>query len=117
MTYPKLKSCASCHTPNQANRKICFVCCESLSTKKNLNEKVQLLDREWEQAVVKNRNVGRIIDSARIAVRELEAIGYKPILFFGKKRESFKQVGSRCHHPFETHCYDKKFPGEDAESL
>ncbi|MED6242917.1 hypothetical protein ATANTOWER_011854 [Ataeniobius toweri] len=88
MTRPKFKPCASCQTPNQANRKTCCVCFESLSTKKNLNEKVQSLDREWGQAVVKNRNVGRIIDSARIAVRKLEAIGYKPILFFGKKEKA-----------------------------
>ncbi|XP_019216945.1 uncharacterized protein LOC109202860 isoform X2 [Oreochromis niloticus] len=99
MTRPKFRPCTSCQTPNQASRRTCCVCFGSLSTKQKLKEKVESLDSQWGQAVLKNRNVGRIIDSARIAVRKLEAIGYKPILFIGKKdKDSHKWVADVITH-------------------
>jgi len=68
MTRPKFRPCPSCQTPNQANRKTCNVCFASLSTKKKIQEKVVSLDSQWGESVLKSRNAGRIIDSARIAV-------------------------------------------------
>ncbi|XP_052424879.1 uncharacterized protein LOC127968053 isoform X1 [Carassius gibelio] len=56
--------------------------------KKKKNDKVVSLDRQWGQSVKKSRNVGRVIDSARIAVWKLEAVGYKPILFIGKQNKA-----------------------------
>ncbi|XP_014909099.1 uncharacterized protein LOC106960484 isoform X2 [Poecilia latipinna] len=88
MTHPKFRPCPKCQTPNQANRKTCFVCHQSLPTKKNLKEKVQIFDDQWREAVLKNRNVSRVIDSAQIAVRKLHALGFKPILFFAKEESS-----------------------------
>ncbi|KAG7458318.1 hypothetical protein JOB18_037962 [Solea senegalensis] len=85
MTRPKFRPCPSCQTLNAASLKTCSMCYVSLSMKKKLKEKTASLDSKWGQGIVPNRNVGRIIDSARIAVRKLEAIGYKPILFMGKK--------------------------------
>nr|XP_054600326.1 uncharacterized protein LOC129164412 [Nothobranchius furzeri] len=85
MTRPKVRPCPSCQTPNQANRKTCSFCFKSLSTKKNFKNKVQSLDSRWAQAVIKNRNTGRIIDSACIAVKKLDAIGCRPVLFLGKQ--------------------------------
>uniref|UniRef100_A0A1A8I9J3 Uncharacterized protein n=1 Tax=Nothobranchius kuhntae TaxID=321403 RepID=A0A1A8I9J3_NOTKU len=85
MTRPKVRPCPSCQTPNQANRKTCSFCFKSLSTKITFKNKVQSLDSQWAQAVIKNRNTGRIIDSACIAVQKLDAIGCRPILFLGKQ--------------------------------
>ncbi|KAF7204202.1 zinc finger protein 16 [Nothobranchius furzeri] len=85
MTRPKVRPCPSCQTPNQANRKTCSFCFKSLSTKRTFKNKVQSLDSQWAQAVIKNRNTGRIIDSACIAVQKLDAIGSRPILFLGKQ--------------------------------
>ncbi|XP_042599023.1 uncharacterized protein LOC122140241 [Cyprinus carpio] len=94
MTRPKFRPCPSCQTPNQASRKSCYVCFGSLSTKQKIKHKVVSLDSQWGQSVVNSRNTGRIIDSARIAVRKLDAVGYKPILFIGKqdKKASNKWV-------------------------
>ncbi|XP_043988735.1 uncharacterized protein LOC122840418 [Gambusia affinis] len=88
MTRPKFRPCTQCQTPNQANRKTCFVCHQTLSTKKKLKEKVQTFNGQWRETVLKNRNVSRVIDSAQIAVRKLHALGYKPILFFAKEEKS-----------------------------
>ncbi|RXN06788.1 zinc finger 37-like protein [Labeo rohita] len=62
------------------------------------------LDSQWGQSVIKSRNAGRIIDSARIAVRKLEAVGYKPILFIGKKdkKTSNKWVADIITHLHPT---------------
>ncbi|XP_058636513.1 uncharacterized protein LOC131543317 isoform X2 [Onychostoma macrolepis] len=104
MTRPKFRPCPSCQTPNQASRKSCYVCFGSLSTKQKINDKVVSLDSQWGQSVKKSRNVGRIIDSARIAVRKLEAVGYKPILFIGKqnKKASNKWVADIITHLHPT---------------
>ncbi|KAK9963484.1 hypothetical protein ABG768_006666 [Culter alburnus] len=104
MTRPKFRSCPSCQTPNQASRKTCHVCFGSLSTKKKINEKVASLDSQWGKSVLKSRNAGRLIDSARIAVQKLEAVGYKPILFIGKqdKRASNKWVADIITHLHHT---------------
>ncbi|XP_034092727.1 putative uncharacterized protein DDB_G0287113 isoform X1 [Gymnodraco acuticeps] len=88
MTRPKFRPCPACQTPNQRSRKTCSACYGSLSNKTKLKEKAASLNSEWGQGVVKNRNVGRIIDSACIAVRKLEALGYKPILFYGKPKRA-----------------------------
>ncbi len=56
----------------QASRKSCYVCFGSLSTKQKINDKVVSLDSKWGQSVKKSRNVGRIIDSARIAVSKMQ---------------------------------------------
>ncbi|KAI2644953.1 A-kinase anchor protein 5 [Labeo rohita] len=68
MTRPKFRPCPSCQTPNQASRKTCCVCFGSLSTKQKIKNKMVSLDSQWGQSVIKSRNAGRIIDSARIAV-------------------------------------------------
>ncbi|XP_046696027.1 uro-adherence factor A-like isoform X2 [Silurus meridionalis] len=53
---------------------------------------------------MKSRNAGHIIDSARIAVRKLEAVGYKPILFIGKqdKTNSNRWVADIITHLLPT---------------
>ncbi|XP_026059151.1 histone H1-II-like isoform X1 [Carassius auratus] len=104
MTRPKFRPCPSCQTPNQASRKTCHVCFGSLSTKNKIKEKVASLDSQWGKSVLKSRNAGRIIDSARIAVLKLEAVGYKPILFIGKqdKRASDKWVADIITHLHPT---------------
>ncbi|XP_052447639.1 uncharacterized protein LOC127992799 [Carassius gibelio] len=104
MTRPKFRPCPSCQTPNQASRKTCHVCFGSLSTKNKIKEKVASLDSQWGKSVLKSRNAGRIIDSARIAVLKLEAVGYKPILFIGKqdKRASNKWVADIITHLHPT---------------
>ncbi|XP_032409976.1 uncharacterized protein LOC116713812 isoform X1 [Xiphophorus hellerii] len=88
MTRPKFRPCAQCQTPNQANRKSCVACHQSLYTKKKIKEKFQTFNDQWRETVLKNRNVSRIMDSAEIAVRKLHALGYKPILFFAKEDKS-----------------------------
>ncbi|XP_026039034.1 uncharacterized protein LOC143415020 [Maylandia zebra] len=99
MTRPKFRPCTFCQTPNQASRRTCYVCFGSLSSKKKLKEKAESLDSQWAEVVLKNRNVCRIIDSARIAVQKLESIGYKPILFIGKKdTNSHKWVADVITH-------------------
>ncbi|KAF3837672.1 hypothetical protein F7725_009440, partial [Dissostichus mawsoni] len=85
MTRPKLRPCPTCQTLNKASIKTCTVCYGTLSTKKKLIEKAATLDGQWGQGVVRNRNVNRIIDSARIAVLKLEALVLKPILFYGHR--------------------------------
>ncbi|KAK1888310.1 Circumsporozoite protein [Dissostichus eleginoides] len=85
MTRPKLRPCPTCQTLNKASIKTCTVCYGTLSTKKKLIEKAATLDGQWGQGVVRNRNVSRIIDSAHIAVLKLEALGFKPILFYGHR--------------------------------
>ncbi|XP_058606569.1 uncharacterized protein LOC131523932 isoform X2 [Onychostoma macrolepis] len=104
MMRHKFRPCPSCQTPNQASRKSCYVCFGSLSTKQKINYKVVSLDSQWGQSVKKSRNVGRIIDSARIAVRKLEAVVYKPILFIGKqnKKASNKWVADIITHLHPT---------------
>ncbi len=72
-TKPIFQPCPSCQTPNQASRKS-YVCFGSLSTKQNINDKVESLDSQWGQAVKKSRNVGCIIDSARIAVSKMKIV-------------------------------------------
>ncbi|XP_014834781.1 PREDICTED: uncharacterized protein LOC106912473 [Poecilia mexicana] len=108
MTRPKFRPCTHCQTPNQANRKICFVCHQSLSTKK-IKEKVQTFDDQWRETVIKNRNVSRIMDSAQIAVRKLHALGFKPILLFAREeKSSSKWVADVITH-LETTATTKNF--------
>ncbi|KAF3859065.1 hypothetical protein F7725_021464, partial [Dissostichus mawsoni] len=85
MTRPKLRPCPTCQTLNKASIKTCTVCYGTLSTKTKFIKKAATLDGKWGQGVVRNRNVNRIIDSARIAVLKLEALGFKPILFYGHR--------------------------------
>ncbi|XP_038151993.1 uncharacterized protein LOC119790525 isoform X2 [Cyprinodon tularosa] len=108
MTRPKFRPCPKCETPNQANRKTCFVCHQSLSTKKNLKEKLQIFDHQWREAVLKNRNASRVIYSAQIAVSKLHALGFKPILFFAKQQSSSKWVADITTH-LETTDTTKNF--------
>ncbi|XP_062858541.1 mucin-2-like [Trichomycterus rosablanca] len=85
MTRPKFRPCPNCQWLNQANRKTCQSCYDSLSLKKKLREKEDFFkDGQWGQGILKNRNAARVVDSARIMVRKLEALGYMPILFLGK---------------------------------
>ncbi|KAK1891208.1 Heterochromatin protein 1 [Dissostichus eleginoides] len=85
MTRPKLRPCPTCQTLNKASIKTCTVCYGTLSTKTKFIKKAATLDGKWGQGVVRNRNVNRIIDSARIAVLKLEALGFKTILFYGHR--------------------------------
>ncbi|XP_016523128.1 uncharacterized protein LOC103132897 isoform X2 [Poecilia formosa] len=118
MTRPKFRPCTHCQTPNQANRKICFVCHQSLSTKK-IKEKVQTFDDQWRETVIKNRNVSRIMDSAQIAVRKLHALGFKPILLFAREEKSSSTSVPVQPHTSTGQVFSPKeqFTGEKAEDL
>ncbi|XP_056124445.1 tyrosine-protein phosphatase non-receptor type 23-like [Rhinichthys klamathensis goyatoka] len=99
MTRRKFKPCPSCQAPNQVSRKTCSSCFTTISNKTKLMAKKVSLDREWGERILKNRNAGRVVDSANIAVKKLSALGYVPILFFGKKdKASGKWVADVVTH-------------------
>ncbi|KAF3855311.1 hypothetical protein F7725_023366, partial [Dissostichus mawsoni] len=84
MTRPKLRPCPTCQTLNKASIRTCTVCTGPCQ-EEEIDRKGS--DAGWPmgQGVVRNRNVNRIIDSAHIAVLKLEALGFKPILFYGHR--------------------------------
>ncbi|XP_039521768.1 uncharacterized protein LOC120475098 isoform X2 [Pimephales promelas] len=98
MTRRKFKPCPSCQAPNQVSRKTCISCFTTISNKGKLMAKKVSLDREWGERVLKNRNAGRVVDSANIAVKKLSALGYLPILFFAKKDKTGKRVADVVTH-------------------
>ncbi|XP_048010606.1 proteoglycan 4-like isoform X2 [Megalobrama amblycephala] len=99
MSQRKFKPCPSCQAPNQVSRKTCSSCFSPISQKIKVAAKKMTLDRKWGERVLKNRNAGRVVDSAHIAVKKLSALGYVPILFFGKKdKASGKWVADVVTH-------------------
>ncbi|XP_048035713.1 protein P200-like isoform X2 [Megalobrama amblycephala] len=99
MSQRKFKPCPSCQAPNQVSRKTCSSCFSPISQKNKVAAKKMTLDRKWGERVLKNRNAGRVVDSAHIAVKKLSALGYVPILFFGKKdKASGKWVADVVTH-------------------
>ncbi|XP_048035152.1 uncharacterized protein LOC125260710 [Megalobrama amblycephala] len=84
---------------NTGERKTCSSCFAPISQKNKVAAKKVTLDRKWGERVLKNRNAGRVVDSAHIAVKKLSALGYVPILFFGKKdKASGKWVADVVTH-------------------
>ncbi|KAF1374350.1 hypothetical protein PFLUV_G00228160 [Perca fluviatilis] len=99
MTRRKFKPCPSCQAPNQLSRKTCSSCFTTISKKPKVMAKKVSLDRKWGERVLKNRNAGRVVDSAYIAVKKLSSLGYVPILFFARKdKASGKWVADVVTH-------------------
>ncbi|KAK7154154.1 hypothetical protein R3I94_007502 [Phoxinus phoxinus] len=88
MPRRKFKPCPSCQAPNQVSRKTCSSCFAAISQKSKVAAKKVTLDRKWGERILKNRNAGRVVDSAHIAVKKLSALGYIPILFFARKEKA-----------------------------
>ncbi|KAK9517535.1 hypothetical protein VZT92_022898 [Zoarces viviparus] len=87
MTKPKTKACLHCHGMNAANRKTCQSCFASLSMKERIKLKEESLrSGDWGGKVKEHRNAGRVVDSARISVRKLHELDFKPLLFMGRER-------------------------------
>ncbi|ROL55391.1 hypothetical protein DPX16_20767 [Anabarilius grahami] len=85
--------------PYAVSRKTCSSCFATIYQKNKVAAKKVTLDRKWGERVLKNRNAGRVVDSAHIAVKKLSALGYVPILFFGKKdKASGKWVADVVTH-------------------
>ncbi|KAJ8339854.1 hypothetical protein SKAU_G00344870 [Synaphobranchus kaupii] len=96
MTKPKLKPCPHCEGLNAANCKTCKLCFASLAFKARLKMKEEkLASGDWGDSTKKNRNAGRVLDSARISVKKLHALGYKPILLLGKEKRGKTEQGER----------------------
>uniref|UniRef100_A0A9J8AZB5 Uncharacterized protein n=1 Tax=Cyprinus carpio carpio TaxID=630221 RepID=A0A9J8AZB5_CYPCA len=99
MSRRKFKPCPSCQALNQVSLKTCSSCFAAITQKKKVAAKKVTLDRKWGERVLKNRNAGRVVDSAHIAVKKLSALGYVPILFFAKKdKASGKWVADVVTH-------------------
>ncbi|KAK7131648.1 hypothetical protein R3I94_016692 [Phoxinus phoxinus] len=92
MPRRKFKPCPSCQAPNQMSRKTCSSCFAAISQKSKLAAKKVTLDRKWGERILKNRNAGRVVDSAHIAVKKLSALGYIPILFFARKEKASRKL-------------------------
>ncbi|XP_075948198.1 uncharacterized protein LOC142950187 isoform X2 [Anarhichas minor] len=87
MTKPKTKACLHCHGMNAANRKTCQSCFASLSMKERIKLKEESLrSGDWGGKVKEHRNAGRVVDSARISVKKLHELDFKPLLFMGRER-------------------------------
>ncbi|XP_054483194.1 uncharacterized protein LOC129116220 [Anoplopoma fimbria] len=87
MTKPKTKACLHCHGMNAANRKTCQSCFASLSIKERIKLKEESLrSGDWGGKVKEHRNAGRVVDSARISVKKLHELDFKPLLFMGRER-------------------------------
>ncbi|KAI7804102.1 hypothetical protein IRJ41_024607, partial [Triplophysa rosa] len=78
-TNPKQKPCPHCQTPSNAS---CLGIRQKFKAKqKNIEESV------WRCNTKKHRNAARVVDSARIAVKKLEVLGCKPVLFISKEQK------------------------------
>lgn len=87
MTKPKIKPCFHCQGMNAANRKTCQSCFASLSMKERIKLKEESLrSGDWGGKVKEHRNASRVVDSARICVKKLHELGFKPLLIMGKER-------------------------------
>ncbi|CAL8236177.1 unnamed protein product [Arctogadus glacialis] len=99
MAQKKFRPCPSCQEPNQVSRKTCSSCFAALSNNGKLKAKTGSLDRKWAEGVLKNRNAGRVVNSAHIAVKKLSALGYVPILFYARREKaSGKWVADVMNH-------------------
>ncbi|XP_077094628.1 uncharacterized protein LOC143746582 isoform X3 [Siphateles boraxobius] len=88
MTKPKQKTCPHCQALNNASCKTCKTCFASLTLGQRVkNKQKNIEESSWKSSTKKHRNAARVVDSARIAVKKLEVLGYKPILFISKERK------------------------------
>ncbi|XP_073687794.1 uncharacterized protein, partial [Garra rufa] len=88
MTKPKEKPCPHCQALNTIRCKTCRKCFATLSLKEKVKQKEKELEASaWMSTTTKNRNAARVVDSARIAVKKLEVLGYRPVLFISKKEK------------------------------
>uniref|UniRef100_A0A8C2WRA4 Uncharacterized protein n=1 Tax=Cyclopterus lumpus TaxID=8103 RepID=A0A8C2WRA4_CYCLU len=81
------KACLHCHGMNAANRTTCQSCFAGLSIKERIKLKEESLrSGDWGGKVKEHRNAGRVVDSARISVKNLHELDFKPLLFMGRER-------------------------------
>uniref|UniRef100_A0A9J8D853 Uncharacterized protein n=1 Tax=Cyprinus carpio carpio TaxID=630221 RepID=A0A9J8D853_CYPCA len=89
MTKPKQKPCPQCQALNNISCKTCKACFASLPLRKRVkNIQKHIEESAWMSNTKKHRNAARVVDSARIAVKKLEVLGYKPVLFISKEKKN-----------------------------
>uniref|UniRef100_A0A8C1P0L0 Chromo domain-containing protein n=1 Tax=Cyprinus carpio TaxID=7962 RepID=A0A8C1P0L0_CYPCA len=89
MTKPKQKPCPHCQALNNISCKTCKACFASLPLRKRVkNIQKHIEESAWMSNTKKHRNAARVVDSARIAVKKLEVLGYKPVLFISKEKKN-----------------------------
>ncbi|XP_068076101.1 uncharacterized protein [Danio rerio] len=85
---PKQKPCHNCGALNVSNCKTCRNCFAAIALKAIIMAKQKNIEESsWAANNKKHRNSARVVDSARTAVKKLEMLGYKPLLFISKEKK------------------------------
>ncbi|NP_001108584.1 uncharacterized protein LOC100141499 [Danio rerio] len=88
MKKPKQKPCHNCGALNVSNCKTCRNCFAAIALKASIMAKQKNIEESsWAANNKKHRNAARVVDSARTAVKKLEMLGYKPLLFISKEKK------------------------------
>ncbi|KAJ8286980.1 hypothetical protein GJAV_G00045580 [Gymnothorax javanicus] len=86
MTKPKMKVCPICNSLNAANCKTCNACFAGLTEKERVKKReAKITSGDWAANILRNHNACRVLDSARISVKKLHALGFQPILLLGRR--------------------------------
>ncbi|KAK7130727.1 hypothetical protein R3I94_016015 [Phoxinus phoxinus] len=99
-----LRQCTHClEKINCANRR-CTKCGKLLDMKSRQTARMKgfrTRAKEWAQKVKKSRNQAKIFDNSALLVEKLKALGYFPLLLWGKYRPQNKKWMAQLQCPFE----------------
>ncbi|XP_051975373.1 uncharacterized protein LOC127638074 isoform X3 [Xyrauchen texanus] len=99
-----LRQCTHClEKINCANRR-CTKCGKLLDMKSRQTTRMKgfrTRATEWAQKVKKSRNQAKIFDNSALLVEKLKALGYFPLLLWGKYRPQNKKWRAQLQYPFE----------------
>ncbi|CAL8355837.1 unnamed protein product [Merluccius merluccius] len=99
-----LRQCAHCLEKfNCANRR-CTKCGRLLDIKTRQTARLKVFRtraKEWAQKLKKSRNQAKIFDNTALMVEKLKALGYFPLLLWGKYTPLNKKWTAQLQCPFE----------------
>nr|XP_055057899.1 putative uncharacterized protein DDB_G0287113 isoform X2 [Misgurnus anguillicaudatus] len=96
-----IRQCPHClQKINCANRK-CTKLLEIKSRQTARMKSFRARAKEWAQQVKKSRNQAKIFDNSALLVEKLKALGYFPLLLWGKYRPQNKKWNAQLQCPFE----------------
>ncbi|KAL0966188.1 hypothetical protein UPYG_G00292050 [Umbra pygmaea] len=99
-----LRKCPHCFEKiNCANRR-CTKCGKLLELKKRQTarlNKFRATAKQWAEKVTNSRNQAKVFDNSSIMVEKLKALGYFPLLLWGRYAQTKKKWTAQLQCPFE----------------
>ncbi|XP_067284035.1 uncharacterized protein [Pseudorasbora parva] len=99
-----LRQCPHCLKKINCGNRRCTKCGKLLDMKSRQTARMKMFRlkaKEWAHKIKKSRNQAKIFDNSALLMEKLKALGYFPLLLWGKYRPQNKKWMAQLQCPFE----------------